>query len=68
MNFVRGETGGGAARNILVELDATKTSVAIIISVVCHYEEHLGHCMVDTLNDAISRRLVGACGEFMDAK
>lgn len=39
-----------------------------ILSVVYYRDEHLGHCIVDALNAAISRRVVGACGGFVDVK
>lgn len=44
-------------------------SVPIISSIVHHHGEHLGHCRVDALNAAISRRvvLIGTCGEFVGA-
>lgn len=67
MNSVRGEACGSADLVTASELNVRSTSVPIVLSVVQHHGDILGHCMIDAVDAAISGRVVGSFGKFVEA-
>ena len=64
---------GGQARRradgiVVSKLDVRKMQVPIVLSLVDHYSQHLGHSVVHPLNAPVTVGMIGACSKLAHAQ
>ena len=64
VHLVRSETGGGANRVVVGELDVREMKIPIVLSLVDDHGEHLSHGVVDAFNPTVAVGMVGTCSDF----
>ena len=68
MDLVGSYTDGSADRIIVVLFDVKELLIPVVLELVIHHRQHLGHRVIHTLHPTIAVWVVGAGGNFPHPK
>ena len=68
VDFVGSEPSGGVDGLVLGALDVRKVDIPIGLVFAAHHGERYSHDVADALDTAVCERMVGACGNCVDAE
>ena len=68
VDLVGSQTGGSADRIVIRKFDVRELLTAVILKLVDHHCQHLGHCVIHTLQPTAVVWVVGAGGNFPNPK